>query len=348
MIEPNSASDAATQEFASSDTQPVRKRGISRSMLVLVCVLLFGGIAILLLLPASKWMLMESAQLVHYVGAFAAGCMLFAIAAHLLHRQAEGHGDNADQVTAHSPVSKPKVAMRWVLTACATTVAVGAEMAVHFAATDIHHHLEEALPSASQLYSNRDVAQLVGETLGVMTFKARDEEKDPTAKETLGAIARVIPEEWLKLADANDPRVVPLTEKELWQFVEKNKSVALDNVRWEGLVEEWTKAARARQLAEEPRRRLIDTFTNTFCFAWREALKHDYTHNGKASEAMRLDLFGELLRRTSDNANASDADIKASLARLQAINQRLRQQQAHRGGPEAKKKKKARARAVER
>jgi len=49
-----------------------------------------------------------------------------------------------------------------------------AEMSVHWASLDIHNHMAEVLPGANQLYVNHDVAKLVGETLGLMTLKARE------------------------------------------------------------------------------------------------------------------------------------------------------------------------------
>jgi len=97
-----------------------------------------------------------------------------------------------------------------------------------------------------------------------------------------------------------------LTEKELWVFVQTPRAVALDDDRWGDLADEWAKAAKVSPLAAEPRKRLIEHLASTFSFAWREALKHDYTHNGKAAEAMHLDLFGELLRRSSEGLNTDD------------------------------------------
>ncbi|MCC7313876.1 MAG: DUF2610 domain-containing protein [Planctomycetes bacterium] len=297
--------------------------GQGRRRVIIAFVVLFVAPLGALMSLNAKWLLMQWSHAAHIIGAAAAGFLVFAIIAHALaHRIRHGQSHSAD--ASHATSVGGSHTWRWCGVAALAGLAVGGEMAVHFAATEIHHHMAEALPAANQLYVNHDVAKLVGETLGVMTLKAGEEENDPDTRASFTAIAAVVPEEWLKLASAHDPRVIPLTEKELWVFVQNPGTPALDSERWEELVTEWSAAAHVSPLAPESRRRLIDELIATFAFAWREALKHDYTHNGKATEAMHLDLFGELLRRSSEGASQNDPTTKEAIARLSDIPTQLR------------------------
>jgi TPR repeat protein len=308
---PDVANDVgAKQQLGSRPAISPRAAVISAFLIAFV-----PPVGALLFLPA-KWLLLQFSQFVGFVSLIAGGFLVFAVGSQMFAYFAQGSGG---QDSAAESRSQNRRVRRWCIVAALAGLAVGGELAVDFAAGEIKDHLKEALPGAEQLYVNHDVAKLVGETLAVMTLKARAEEPDPAAKRSLSAIAKVLPDEWVKLTNANDPRVAPLTEQELWMVVQNPRHGALDDNRWAELVDEWAKAARVAPLAPESRKKLAKSFTTTFSFAWREALKHDYTHNGKASEAMHLDLFGALLRRTSENADTSDPETKAALVKLSDV-----------------------------
>lgn len=310
----------ATQSAESDDHGIRRRTGLHPASRAYVgLVLLLGlGVAGVLLWPAAKWALMEAKHAVHYVSGFAGLCILAGVVVHIVGHPSASHGRGEAGQSKGAGVKGSRVG-GWFVMIGVASLAVGAEMAVHFAASDIHHHMRAALPGANQLYANHDVARLVGETLRVMTLKARDEETDSDTRTALLEIARVIPAEWVALASAHDSRVVPLTEQELWLFIERPGTAALDNERWSSLVEGWAVAARVKPLGTGPSSRLVRVYTRTFSMAWREALKHDFTHGGKASEAMRLDLFGELLRRSADNANTADPATENAVAAMKEI-----------------------------
>ena len=169
-------------------------------------------------------------------------------------------------------------------------------------------------------YKNHDVAMLVGQTISIMILKARDDLKDEIDKaeqEKLTVIAEVVPERWQALVDAQDTRVVPLTETGLWTFIQDPKTSALDMEAWRLLLEEWC-PANLGKLSPSTLDKVSKQICVTFASSWREALKHDYEHGGKAWAGMQLDMMGEQLRRSASGAAVTDPDIKRALAAVSA------------------------------
>ena len=303
-----------------------------RCAVLVLCIAPYGVLMVLLLFRPVRWALVESGRLVYGIGFAASALLVVAVIAHVVGRA--GHaGEPAPIPNGHLRRTGWGVRRRAVVVAFAV-LAAGGEMAMHLAATDVHRYLAAEFPHAEALYANHDIANLVGQTVRVMLLKVRELVSENSDREILSAIAEVVPQAWRRLAEEQDQRIVPLTERELWVFVENPRQPALDIPRWGGLLDDWARAARVSALTEQGRRHVIRELSLTFAVSLREALKHDYEHGGKAWAAMQLDIMGELLRRSAAGAPMDDAavkralvDVSASISALDAIVARVRLEQ---------------------
>jgi tetratricopeptide (TPR) repeat protein len=276
----------------------------------LVGISVYAPIMFLLLFRSGRWILAHSVAWVRFVSLGAVLAVLFAVCLRVIERRLREQGDEA----------RARSLLKWLPAAGLAGLALGGEMAGDIAAADLHQHIQSRYPHVKEFYANQDIARLVGCTIQMVLLRTAEESKTlkPEDHASLKATAQVAPARWRSLVAAGDPRAMPLTEHALWSYVEDPTRVAMDGERWKDLLGEWAGSAGVARLTPAGAEAAAAALCTSFSHSWREALKHDYVHGGKAWAALQLDLAGELLRRTTRAASDSDPDSEQALAEMAA------------------------------
>lgn len=272
----------------------------------------------LLLWRTGSWLLLAGKTIVH----LSASVLALIAAAIVLHYVLQRGSHSA--ATRH-PRSR---SLSLGLGIASAAIAISGELALHFAAINLHHFLKERMPNVKEFYANHDLARLVGHTIGLSLEKTAKDLNSAADAASLHAIAVRAPEAWLEMVErgrtevansrpsaADEPAltVAELTEPRLTDFVADPARTALNPSRWESLLNRWARDSGVQPLSPEARRAAAADLAGRFGVSFREAVKHDFENQGKAFAALQLDIAGRLLTGIETSAAGTELARQASV-----------------------------------
>jgi len=203
--------------------------------------------------------------------------------------------------------------------------------------------LDAAPREASTALANHHLANVVGESLRVLLTLLVDSKPPPAgmsreefpqsvtdaAKPPLADMAAAATEFWRELVVNGPPeRLAPfagLHEPALSRFIIDPRARAMDEDTWSRFLKELDEFAKRKTgrvadpfVHDADRDVTIAMLNEQFGRSFREALKHDSTHDGLGWAAMQLQIAGQLLARASGAGDGSP-EITAALADLRTV-----------------------------
>jgi Tetratricopeptide repeat len=194
---------------------------------------------------------------------------------------------------------------------------------LNIAASKVEAFWERRKNEGVQIYQNHDLAQMVGQCIKLAILRLSDSQefKDSPQRSALVTLANLAPARWKSTSDqwtkSKDPQVKALLEPKLVNFIRDKDAMALSVTEWVDLLTLWKDSdSKLTAASIESAARVV---ARDFGVTLREALKADFSMNGKAWASMQLDIAGELMRLTLEASTARTKDMVAAIDEFKAI-----------------------------
>jgi hypothetical protein len=217
---------------------------------------------------------------------------------------------------------------RSILCVGAATAIVAGNLAINIAASRIEAHWNSTRPMLAEIYTNHDLARLVGECVGARirlfargatsaVSQGQSEVIADKMRDDLDAMADIAPDRWFRLAtepqDDGAQTLLPITDDTLLVFMGRTADSALKIGEWTRLLFQWRDEAEASSVDDHTIGQLASFIASDISSTFREALKEDYVRGGKAWPAIQLDIALRLLTASTVASRLSDEEFRRAL-----------------------------------
>ncbi|MCW5763520.1 MAG: tetratricopeptide repeat protein [Phycisphaeraceae bacterium] len=211
----------------------------------------------------------------------------------------------------------------------------------------VHDYLSGAQPTVREFYRNHDGAALAGRTVRMVLLREREASRGEADRAALAAMAKIMPEAWVQLVDAQAAAAGAADSSEsattargdtagadanasssliggensvdeplLSVFLFDRGQPAMDPARWGAVLDRLCAARGVEPLSGAVRERAAQRLTDTFGLSLREALKHAWKTGDKAWPALVIDMQTLALERIRSAIDEQSVEWRTEFAAL--------------------------------
>lgn len=192
-----------------------------------------------------------------------------------------------------------------------------ANLAAGLVSTQIQRWSDHRLPAVQEFFRNHDLSMLTGQAISMIIWAA----SKSAPAEDRGAVERLAkqaPQVWMRISNSPEsaPAFAPFFEQNLTEFVREPSRPALSHETWREFIRDVVGEEPSWSPATETL--VLESLSQRFAEALREALKHDFVANGRAFAALQMDIATSLLQQVT-SAVASDEKAHEALSEIRQL-----------------------------